>query len=294
VSIRADASRLPLHDATVDLLVSSPPPGDLAALWAVMDEGWRVLKPTGSAWMNVPDTRTGPGLGGTPWRFVLGLILPDRYRNDGADGPRWILRAEVIWALPDAPEHEHWFHLTREPRYFAGVDEVREAQKYPNHSQLGKSNHLARQWSEDGARSETGHGSFAGQVRQLNPLGKLPGSVWSMPPDELPRRIVAGWSPVGICVECGEARRAVVAKGFRLQPDVSPERNGDHGKLDASNRWASAPRGSNAATITGYACACSEPTAATRPAVVLDPFANDTPTIAGTMGRYGVGLEEDT
>ena len=58
-----------------------------------------------------------------------------------------------------------------------------------------------------------------------NPLGKLPGSVWEIPsqplvvpahlgvdhfaafPLELPRRIIAGWSPPGICTACGEGRR---------------------------------------------------------------------------------------
>jgi RNA polymerase subunit RPABC4/transcription elongation factor Spt4 len=56
-------------------------------------------------------------------------------------------------------------------------------------------------------------------------LGKLPGSVWTIPtqpltvpahlgvdhfaafPMEWPRRIITGWSPRGVCSGCGEGRR---------------------------------------------------------------------------------------
>lgn len=83
--LRADALRLPLPDESVDLIVSSPPyfalrsyrDGDehysgqigseptpqafLEALWAVMHECWRVLKPTGSCFINLGDKRAGSG-----------------------------------------------------------------------------------------------------------------------------------------------------------------------------------------------------------------------------------------
>lgn len=83
--VRADALRLPLPDNSVDLIVTSPPyfalrsyrDGDehysgqlgseptpqafLEALWAVMAECWRVLKPTGSVFVNLGDKRAGSG-----------------------------------------------------------------------------------------------------------------------------------------------------------------------------------------------------------------------------------------
>jgi len=42
--------------------------------------------------------------------------------------------------------------------------------------------------------------------------------------------------------------------------------------------------------ITGYACACPEPTAPTRPAVVLDPFGGTgtTALVAKALGRHGI------
>ena len=46
-------------------------------------------------------------------------------------------------------------------------------------------------------------------------------------------------------------------------------------------------------TITGYACACPDTTAPTRPAVVLDPFSGTgtTAAVAHTLGRHGVGID---
>ena len=124
---------------------------------------------------------------------------------------------------------------------------------------------------------------------QPHPLGKLPGSVWTVPtqplivpewldvdhfaafPTEWPRRLILGWSPPGICVECGEGRRATTTKTVNGPPMDRP----------------SSTKG------TGTACACDKPTAPTTPAVVLDPFSG-TGTVAGVaraLGRYGVGCD---
>lgn len=119
---------------------------------------FRVLKPTGTCWLNLgdsylsgppglranpgtldgrPSARTSPrgfgakrglpakNLAGIPWRVVLAL-----------QARTWILRSEIIWHKPNAiPEsvkdrparrHEHLFLLTRSPRYFFNVDPIRE------------------------------------------------------------------------------------------------------------------------------------------------------------------------
>jgi hypothetical protein len=179
--LRADACCLPL-----DLVVTSPPyfglrsyqdggehyagqigdepsPAEFVdALLAVTAECVRVLKPSGSLWVNLGDkyaaagpsggadvrgrSLVGAGKGaarrvatpaaegnvreksliGIPWRYALRCI----------DDLGLILRAEVIWSKPNGlPEsvtdrvrrsHEQWFHFTREPRYFSAVDEIRE------------------------------------------------------------------------------------------------------------------------------------------------------------------------
>ena len=47
----------------------------------------RVLKPSGSFWLNLGDTYSGKGLVGIPWRVAFELI----------DNQNWILRNSVVW-----------------------------------------------------------------------------------------------------------------------------------------------------------------------------------------------------
>jgi DNA modification methylase len=221
-------------------------------------EWMRVLKPEGSIFVNLGDKyatryssvrgagrrslnedddsrgRSGQNRTGVPEKSLLGL--PWRYALGCTDDLGLILRRDVIWSKPNSmPEsvtdrcrstHEYLFHLTKQPRYFAGVDEIREAhtmrpQRRPNGrpEDLTPRQGQPRQAWSTAARDEIGVDG--------HPLGKLPGSVWEIPsqplavpahlgvdhfaafPMELPRRIILGWSPSGICTECGEGRRPV-------------------------------------------------------------------------------------
>jgi hypothetical protein len=124
-------------------------------------------------------------------------------------------------------------------------------------------------WEERKARGDAlrqgeQRGTFLRAGMETNPLGKLPGSVWSVAmeplsiPDHLPqhfaafpstfpKRIVLGWSPSGVCVWCGQPRRP-------------------------------------------GACISDTPT---RPAVVCDPFSGTgtTAIVAAALGRHGVGVD---
>lgn len=229
VILRGDARNLPLPDASVDLVVTSPPyfalrsyqdggehydgqigaeptPAEyVAALLECTAEWVRVLKPSGSLWVNLGDKYSGNETGGrlepsgstlntpanmpaqqqtrTPYRSGLrpkSLIgLPWRYALGCIDQLGLILRAEVIWSkLNGLPEsvtdrvrrsHEQLFHFTKQPRYFSAVDEIREKHTYPN-DRRGES--LRRQLST----GATDHHSRS----DPHPLGKLPGSVWNV------------------------------------------------------------------------------------------------------------------
>jgi hypothetical protein len=255
------------------------------------------------------------------------MALPHRYFigcMDGhadPDGQGWIARQDIVWSKPNGlPEsvtdrvrdsHEYWFHLTKSERYFSAVDEIREAYSPASLATYAKGGAVK---CVTGDHPSTGNGSQRGDIPESwagNPLGKLPGSVWTIPsepltvpdwlgvdhfaafPQEWPRRLILGWTPTGICVECGQPRRPVVAK------ELLPHANGGHqgfhargdlgGMEDASDR----PRGNYEATITGYGCACPTPDAATRPAVVLDVFGGTgtTAMVARTLGRTGISLD---
>ena len=368
--IRGDAVAIPLRDESVDLIVTSPPyfalrsytdggehydgqigseptPQDfLEALWAVTAECRRVLKPSGSLWVNLGDKYAGGGgqwekderddarhtrgtvasggktfgyraksLMGLPWRYAIGCI----------DDLDLILRAEVIWSKPNGlPEsvtdrvrrsHEQWFHFTKEPRYFAAVDEVRE----PHATEGGKSYADRLRDGQVDTKAKGNRGLDAGSVGMpsfaRSPLGKLPSSVWTVPseplkvpdwlgvdhfaafPQEWPRRIILGWSPSGICVECGEGRRPVALRERNVRA-VRSEESQEYA-LGASQAGRSGFTrdqtwmGESVTTITGYACDCPTPTAPTRPAVVLDPFGGTgtVAMVARALGRYPVHID---
>jgi DNA modification methylase len=85
----------------------------------------RVLKPTGSIWLNLGDTYRRKNLLGIPWRVALALQ---------ADG--WILRNAIIWDKEKGNPcnardklrnvHEHVFHLVRQERYTYDLDAIRQ------------------------------------------------------------------------------------------------------------------------------------------------------------------------
>ena len=337
--LQADAVALPLADDSVDLVITSPPyfalrsyrddgehydgqigseatPQEfLDALWTVTRECVRVLKPSGSLWVNLGDKYAEKSLIGLPWRYAIGCI----------DDLGLILRAEVVWSKPNSlPEsvtdrvrrsHEQWFHFTLEPRYFSAIDEIREphlttggitpdeARNDPRYAASSHRNIEVRNGTTKGATPK-----FAG-----NPLGKLPGSVWSIPseplqvpddlgvdhfaafPQEWPRRLILGWCPAEVCTACGEGRAPVVEKRRRLRAQESgvargPSRmNGRRGRNDE----AGYPDGIHEATITGYACACPDTTAPSTPGVVLDPFCGTgtVPMVARALRRIGIGVD---
>lgn len=100
---------------------------DLSAVFA---EVKRVLKPTGSFWLNVGDTFDNKSLVGIPWRIAFTLT----------DRQGWILRNSVIWNKvkggPDTSNdrlrnvHENVFHFVKSPRgYFYDADAIRSDPK---------------------------------------------------------------------------------------------------------------------------------------------------------------------
>jgi hypothetical protein len=267
-----------------------------------------------------------PGGGGKTYGIPAKslMMLPQRYAIGCIDQLGLILRANVIWAKPNGlPEsvtdrvrrsHEDWFHFTKEPRYFSAVDEIREdyservqdRQTYAGRDDVPPSKDRGDRGDGNPARGILGFGH-----RGASPLGKLPGSVWTIPteplrvpdhigvdhfaafPSEWPRRLILGWSPSGVCVACGEGRRPVVAKevvgGVPFAGrDYKRLANGSNGGPERATVG-----GSTEATITGYACACPDTTAPTTPAVVLDPFSGTgtTAAVAHHLGRHGIGID---
>jgi len=97
----------------------------VSRLVAICAEIRRVLKNTGSLWLNIGDTYEGKRLLGIPWRVALRLI----------DQQGWLIRNDVIWnKIKGAPDnakdklrnvYEHVFHFVKHRSYFYDVDAIR-------------------------------------------------------------------------------------------------------------------------------------------------------------------------
>jgi DNA modification methylase len=366
--LRADARTIPLPDASVDLIVTSPPYFSLrsyqdggehyggqigaeptpreyiATLIDCTREWMRVLKPSGSIWVNLGDkyagnvgttsghrgnrqtelngwsadrqadfnrsNRSQPNRTGVANKSLM--MLPERYRIAAVDELGLIARAVVIWSKPNGlPEsvtdrvrrsHEDWVHLTKQPRYYSAVDEIRTPAS--GYSRPGRASRETPGGQRPRAMADT-----------CNPLGALPGSVWEIAseplkvpehlgvdhfaafPTEWPRRIILGWSPSGICVECGEGRRPITTSPEVEGHDWAQSQQFDRIGQAVPNRRTPSALGYRATerqrAITGEACACREASAPTRPAVVVDPFGGTgtTALVAKVLGRHGISVD---
>lgn len=102
----------------------------IANLLAIFREVHRVLRSTGSFWLNIGDTYRKKSLLGIPWRVAIRLT----------DEQGWILRNSVIWnKVKGGPDnatdklrnvHEHVFHFVKSPlEYYYDADAVRSKPK---------------------------------------------------------------------------------------------------------------------------------------------------------------------
>ena len=175
-------------------------------LWQMMDEIYRVLKSTGTVWINLGDTYNGHKIGNTSNKGykentiinsfekekISGiknkclLLIPHRFAI-GCIDRGWILRNDIIWAkrngMPEpvtdrfTKKHEYFFFMVKQDKYFFDLDSIRDKHKESSLQRI-----------EYGWKSE--HDSI-GKIdtdkmgdRFCNPLGKNPGDVsdfWDIP-----------------------------------------------------------------------------------------------------------------
>jgi len=191
----------------------------LENLWSMMDEIYRVLKPTGTCWINLGDTYNTIS-GGTRGleraknkgntrsiskKNIIGngfqqqkatdiankclLLLPHRFAI-GCIDRGWIMRNDVIWAKRNAmPEsctdrfskkHEYFFFMVKSEKYFFDLDSVRKKSQ-PLDRWGGKKiiPKSKSEWDEG-----TGQNSYRKRDLQPNDGMKNPGDVsdfWNIP-----------------------------------------------------------------------------------------------------------------
>jgi len=144
--LKGDASFIlkELPDESIDMAMTSPPywqkrqysSGGIGLepdytdyvrnLCQIIQELYRILKPTGSFWLNIGDSYYNKRLLGIPWRVVFEMT----------DKQGWILRNSVIWhKIKGSPDnssdklrniHENIFHFVKQPNgYYYDIDAIR-------------------------------------------------------------------------------------------------------------------------------------------------------------------------
>ena len=160
-------------------------------LVAVCDEIDRVLKPTGSFWLNLGDSFSRHPRFGAPPKSLL--LAPERLLmalvNRG-----WIVRNKVVWAKPNPmpasvsdrlnTTWEPIFLLVHSDRPYFDLDSIRK----PHRSTRPPSKSDARRLKYSGAKRPSWAGPLAGsndgllkaraEGRSGHPLGRNPGDVW--------------------------------------------------------------------------------------------------------------------
>ncbi|WP_313651295.1 DNA-methyltransferase [Pseudomonas soli] len=323
--IRADSRNIPLPDSCVDLIVTSPPywrkrdygypeqiglestPQEFVAnIRAALLEWRRLLKPTGSIFLNMGDTYHNKSLAGIPGRIEAAAC------DDG-----WKLRNRIIWAkengMPEpsktrlANRHEYILHLTPTSNYYYDIV---------------------------GYSEEYGNGANPGDVWRIN-LKRDMSKHLAPFPEEIVERAITLACPKEVCSVCGhlrsrvfqrtaeldegrpQARRAMELakeKGLTAAHIAAIQATGisDAGKAlrvqtgtgknaeDVKRLAAEAKEAlggyfreftfAKKRTVDWTKCSCNVDF---RPAVVLDPFCGTGTTlrVASAMGRIAIGVD---
>lgn len=329
---KGDARRLleiPSFDHQVDLVVTSPPywqkrdygfeeqigqedtPSEYVNhIIDAMGEWRRILRPSGSVFLNIGDTYWRRSLQGIP-----SLI------EASARGAGWILRNRIIWVkkggIPDPVQnrltsrHEYILHFAKKSYYY---DLFGYAERYsPNKT-----------------------GANPGDVWEMAPQRNL-GKHLAPFPSEIAERVITLACPQSVCSACGKPRRRIVERTAELDTsrpqarralEIAREKNltpehiaaiqatgiSDAGKArlvqNGTDRNAVNVRRlalEAKAVLGGYFreftfakrrsvgwtdCECGAPF---MPGVVLDPFMGTGTTldVANRMGRSAIGVDLD-
>lgn len=219
-------SKMP--DAFLDCVISSPPYWQLRDygypeqwgleptfneylqhLWQLMDEIYRVLKPSGTVWINLGDsfsTQSGTNAAlarGKNYDFESTyivnrgesaklikpkdlpnkclLLIPHRFAI-GCIDRGWIIRNDIIWAkrngMPESvtdrftKKHEYIFFMVKQEKYYFDLDAIRDKHKWANDK---RNNGLRHEYS-DNSKSQN-NDWIATNAVSFNEKGKNPGSV---------------------------------------------------------------------------------------------------------------------
>jgi site-specific DNA-methyltransferase (adenine-specific) len=301
--VRKELERLP--DDSIDCVVTSPPYFQLRdygmsnqmglessvdqwvdELRVVMGGIARVLKPSGSVWLNLSDSFSRHERYGAPPKSLL--LGPEQVAlalvRDG-----WTVRNKVIWAktntMPTSVRDrlsctwEVVYFLTRTRHYYFDLDAIRiphrSARQRPKGAAAPAEVAPRPEWAGPLAGNNSGLARLKAQGLVGHPLGKNPGDVWQMSasnfrgqhfatfPAGLVERPLLATCPERTCTSCGRPwqREPSLRKGqLLLRRNLRPT-------CDCGSSW--------------------------QPGLVLDPFfgSGTTGLVAEKHRRDWLGIE---
>ncbi len=168
-----------LRDYGVDgqLGMEETPEAYIDRLVATVDEISRVLKDSGSLYLNLGDSYRQRCLLGIPWRVALALTERG-----------WLLRNTIVWhkinSLPTSAttryrnSHEYLFFFTKNAKAYFDLDSVRE----PHQT---KTKTMQVEQRPHGSSRKIRGGNFPG-----HPLGRNPADVWSLHTENRPKKYI--------------------------------------------------------------------------------------------------------
>ncbi len=238
--IRGDsrAALAEVPDECVDTIVTSPPyycqrdydderqvgaertPDEYVdSLVQIMTQCRRVLKDTGTLWLNLGDKYDRRRLLGMPWRVAFAL----------ADAG-WILRSDVIWHKPNAmpnpvktrptTDHEYLFLFSKSNDYYYDADAIREPHvTFSEKSKMrGGRNHFGKRdgTPENGKNGGNSNLHDARWDQAFHPKGRNKRTVWSVALGKFREAHFAVFPPKLIepCVLAGSPRGGLVLDPF--------------------------------------------------------------------------------
>ncbi len=247
----------------------------------------RVLKPTGSLWLNLGDSFAASEHEGALPKSLL--LAPERVAMAMTEAG-WMIRSKVIWAkanpMPSSVRdrlsttYEVIYFATRSRHYYFDLDAIRVP-----HRSTAKDASITAARRAAAARKPDWAGPLAGSNGGLDglkarglvghPLGKNPGDVWTLPtsrtgnghhatfPLDLMTRPLLASCPERVCTACGAP--------WQRQPPQLRSQLAVIGELAAT-------------------CTCN---AEARPGIALDPFmgSGTVAVAAETYGRDWLGIE---
>ena len=233
----------------------------------VFKEIKKVLKLTGSVWLNMGDVYFGSWgnmsreqtkdypKGRPPSSFPQDdvwlqpkqkMLMPHRLaiamQEDG-----WILRNEIIWHKPShmpssvqdrlTNSFEYLFHFVKKKKYYYDLDAIREPHKEVSIQRVKKP--FFPNKDHPTVKNEGDMSRF------LNPAGKNPADVWSINPEPfseahfatfptgLVRKPLLATCPKEVCKECGKPRERILEPSPEYKKILESQRGTEYYKIAA-------------------------------------------------------------